>query len=44
VYVLLVIVVNAVALTWLYVARVIDAEDDPGEAGAGDRGVGDGGG
>ena len=35
VYVLLVIVVNAVALTWLYVARVIDAED-PGEPGAGD--------
>ena len=28
VYVLLVIVVNAVVLTWLYVARVIDAEED----------------
>jgi len=42
VYVLLVIVVNAVALTWLYLARVIDAEDDPGEPGAGDRSGGRG--
>jgi hypothetical protein len=28
VYVLLVIVVNAVVLSWLYLARVIDAADD----------------
>lgn len=32
VYVLLVIVLNAVALTWLYLARLIDAreDDEPG--------------
>jgi hypothetical protein len=33
VYVLLVIVVNAVVLTWLYVARVVDATDDGDDRG-----------
>ncbi len=33
VYVLLVIVVNAVALTGLYMARVVDAREDEGDGG-----------
>ena len=38
VYVLVVIIVNAAVLTGLYLARVIDAEDEAGE-GAGDAGA-----